>query len=78
LLPGAEVRISMDDKGRAQDNIFVERLWRSVKYEEIYSNTYATPREARQGHTRYLTFCNDERRRQALAYQTPSEVYAGI
>jgi len=77
LLLGAGVRISMDGKGRALDNIFVERLWRSVKYEEVYPNAYATPREARVGLARYLTFYNDERPHQALAYRTPAEVYAG-
>jgi putative transposase len=65
----------MDGKGRALDNIFVERLWRSVKYEEVYPNAYATPREARQRLMRYLTYYNDERPHQALNYQTPREVY---
>ena len=74
-LLAAGVQISMDGKGRALDNIFVERLWRSVKYEEIYPNAYATPREAQQGLTRYLTFYNDEWPHQALAYQTPAEAY---
>lgn len=78
LLLAAVVQISMDGKGRALDNIFVERLWRSVKYEEVYPNDYASPREARQGLTRYLTFYNDERPHQALAYRTPTEVYTGI
>ena len=50
------MQISMDGTGRALDNIFVERLWRSVKYEEVYPNAYATPREARHGLTCYLTF----------------------
>jgi putative transposase len=77
LLLGAGVHISMDGKGRALDNIFVERLWRSVKYEEVYPNAYASPREARAGLTRYLRFYNDERPHQALAYRTPAEVYAG-
>jgi putative transposase len=74
LLLGAGVRISMDGKGRALDNVLVERLWRSVKYEEVYPNAYATPREARQGLTRYLTFYNDTRPHQALGYRTPGEV----
>lgn len=78
LLLAAGVRISMDGKGRALDNVFVERLWRSVRYEEVYPNAYTTPREAREGLTRYLTFYNNERPHQALAYQTPDEVYAGI
>jgi putative transposase len=75
LLLAAKVRISMDGKGRALDNIFVERLWRSVKYEEVYPNAYASPRDARQGLARYLTFYNDERPHQALNYHTPAEVY---
>lgn len=76
-LLAAGVQISMDGKRRALDNIFVERLWRSVKYEEVYLNDYASPREARQGLARYLTFYNDERPHQALAYQTLAEVYRG-
>jgi putative transposase len=75
LLLAAGVQISMDGKGRALDNVFVERLWRSVKYEEVYPHDYATPREARAGLARYLTFYNDERPHQALEYRTPAEVY---
>jgi putative transposase len=75
LLLAADVQISMDGKGRALDNIFVERLWRSVKYEEVYPNDYASPREARAGLSRYLAFYNHERPHQALNYQTPAEVY---
>lgn len=71
------VRISMDGKGRALDNIFTERLWRSVKYEEVYLKGYETPREARVGLNRYLSFYNTERPHQALGYRTPQEVYAG-
>ena len=77
LLLAADVQISMDGKGRALDNIFVERLWRSVKYEEVYPNDYASPREARAGLTQYLAFYNQERPHQALKYQTPAEVYMG-
>jgi putative transposase len=75
LLLGAGVQISMDGNGRALDNILVERLWRSLKDEEVYPNAYATPRDARQGLARCLTFYNDERPHQALNYQTPAEVY---
>jgi putative transposase len=75
LLLAADVQISMDGKGRALDNIFVERLWRSVKYEEVYPNDYASPRDARAGLSRYLAFYNHERPHQALNYQTPAEVY---
>lgn len=74
-LEAAQVRISMDGKGRALDNIFTERLWRTVKYEEVYLADYAGPREARKGLTRYLEFYNHERPHQALAYRTPGEVY---
>jgi putative transposase len=75
LLLTAGVQISMDGKGRALDNIFVERLWRSVKYEEVYPHDYANPHEARAGLARYLAFYNHERPHQALTYQTPAEVY---
>lgn len=71
------VRISMDGKGRALDNIFTERLWRSVKYEEVYLKNYETPREARVGLNGYLNFYNTERPHQSLGYRTPREVYAG-
>ena len=77
ILEAAEVQISMDGRGRALDNIFTERLWRSVKYEEVYLNEYRSPRDARQGLTRYLAFYNTERLHQALGYRTPAEVYAG-
>jgi putative transposase len=69
------VRVSMDGKGRALGNVFTERLWRSVKYEEVYLNEYESPREARQGLTRYLAFYNRQRLHQALDYRTPAEVY---
>lgn len=70
------VQISMDGKGRALDNIFTERLWRSVKYEEVYLKSYETPREARWGLTDYFAFYNGRRPHQALGYRTPAEVYA--
>ena len=75
LLLDKEVRISMDGKGRALDNIFTERLWRSVKYEEVYLHDYATPRDARRGLAAYFLFYNDERLHQSLRYRTPSMVY---
>lgn len=75
LLTEANVQISMDGRGRALDNIFTERLWRTVKYEEVYLHDYANPRDARTGLTRYLTFYNQERPHQALNYRTPAEVY---
>lgn len=75
LLLGANIQISMDGRGRALDNIFVERLWRSVKYEEVYLHDYATPREARQGLMQYFQFYDHERPHQALDYRTPADVY---
>jgi len=69
------VRISMDGRGRALDNIFVERLWRSVKYEEIYLKDYASVPEAREGLGRYFDFYNQERLHQSLNYKTPESVY---
>lgn len=75
LLVGAGVRISMDGRGRALDNVFTERLWRSVKYEEVYLHDYRTPREARTGIADYLDFYNTERLHQALDYRTPADVY---
>jgi putative transposase len=65
----------MDGKGRALDNIFTERLWRSVKYEEGYLYDYASPRDGHQGITRYMARYNGHRPHQALAYQTPVSVY---
>ncbi len=77
LVEGAGVRISMDSKGRAFDNIFTERLWRTVKYEDVYIKGYTTPRETRVGLGSYLGFYNDQRVHQALAYRTPAEVHFG-
>lgn len=76
LVQAAGVRISMDGRGRALDNVFTERLWRTVKYEDVYLKDYETPREARHGITAYLAFYNTERRHQALGYRTPQEVHA--
>ena len=69
------VKISMDGKGRYADNIFVERLWRTVKYEEVYLKTYASAREARRELGAYFRFYNDQRPHQALGYRTPAEVF---
>jgi putative transposase len=69
------IAISMDGKGRCMDNIFVERLWRSLKYEEVYLNAYATVAEARTGIAAWLSFYNDERQHQSLGYRTPRRVY---
>ena len=70
-----EIRVSMDGKGRCFDNIFVERLWRSVKYEEVYLNDYQSVAEARTGLGKYFRLYNDERLHQSLAYLTPSAVH---
>jgi len=69
------VQISMDGRGRAMDNVFTERLWRSVKYEEVYLNDYATVGEARKGIGNYMDFYNQERPHQSLDYKTPAEMY---
>lgn len=73
----AEIRISMDGRGRALDNVFIERLWRSLKYEEIYLNGYDDVRELHRALVRYFRFYNEERTHQALGYKTPSEIYRG-
>ena len=69
------IRISMDGKGRCMDNIFIERLWRSVKYEEVYLNDYATTEELRKGLRKYFHFYNTERTHQTFNGATPLEVY---
>jgi putative transposase len=74
-LLGRKILISMDGKGRALDNIFVERLWRTVKYEEVYSKDYQTVKEARDSLSAYFEFYNTERPHQALGCRTPKEVY---
>jgi len=75
LLEQAGAAISMDGKGRVFDNIFVERLWRTVKVEEVYLHDYQTVAEARLGLGRYFDLYNFERPHQSLGYQTPAEVY---
>jgi putative transposase len=75
LLQAHQVQISMDGKGRALDNIFTERLWRTIKYEEVYLHDYASPREARLGLARYFEFYNQQRPHQALGYRTPAQLY---
>ena len=77
VLKGHGVQISMDGKGRWVDNVFVERLWRSVKYEDIYLKAYETPAELRAGLERYFRFYNAQRGHTALDRQTPDEVYFG-
>lgn len=77
LLRGSKVAISMDGKGRATDNAFTERFWRSLKYEEVYPNEYETPRAARAGIRGYVAFYNNERPHQSLCYRTPAQIYFG-
>ena len=72
------IKISMDGKGRFNDNIFVERLWRSLKYEEVYLDAYDTVQVARAGIARYIDFFNGERPHKALGYQTPASFYDGL
>jgi len=78
LLKQHGVKISMDGKGSYNDNLFVERLWRSVKYEEVYLKAYQDGRDARIGLGNYFRFYNTERPHQAFGYRTPAEVYTAI
>ena len=75
LLAAAGVQVSMDGRGRFVDNIFTERLWRTIKYEEVYLHEYTCPREAQRGLSRYLDFYNHERLHQALGYRAPADIY---
>ncbi len=77
VLKDHDVKISMDGKGRAMDNIFIERLWRSVKYEEIYVNEYKSVGQLRKALKKYFDFYNHERPHQSFDAQTPAEVYYG-
>ena len=72
------IRISMDGRGRVYDTIFVERLWRTVKYEEVYLKDYSDVRDVKAGLSSSFEFYNDERIHQALGYRTPGEIYCGI
>ena len=76
-LKNAEVQISMDGRGRAMDNIFIERLWRSVKYEEVYIKEYLSVQELRKSLDIYFNFYNTERSHSSLQQRTPAEVYLG-
>jgi putative transposase len=77
VLKTHQIRISMDGKGRWRDNVFVERLWRSVKYEEVYLHAYETATAARNGIARYMQFFNTRRPHTALDRRTPDTVYFG-
>lgn len=77
-LLGRGIKVSMDGKGRYTDNIFVERLWRTLKYEEVYLHAYGSVDEARAAIRHYLRFYNDERSHQTLGYQTPAAFYDGL
>lgn len=75
VLERHQIAISMDGKGRALDNVYVERLWRSLKYEDIYLNSYETLEELHEGVDRYFRFYNTERFHQALEYNTPEQMH---
>ena len=76
-LESAGIRISMDGRGRALDNVFVEPLWRTVKYEEVYLKDYETPRQATPALAKFFVQYNGQRQHQSLNYQTPAAVYFG-
>ena len=76
LLKEHDIRISTDDRGRALDNIFVERLWRSVKYECIYLDKYYSVKEVYESLREYFQFYSQERLHQSPDYKTPAEVYS--
>ena len=71
-----KIRISMDGRGRALDNVFIERLWRTVKYEDIYLRSYESPWELESGLDRYFDFYCHERMHSSLDYRTPAEIYS--
>jgi len=75
MLKDHAILISMEGKGRYMDNIFVERLWRSLKYEQVYLNAYATVAEAKAGIGAWLDFYNEERQHQSLGYRMPRQIY---
>ena len=74
ILESRGISISMDSRGRALDNIFIERLWRSLKYEEVYLNDYQSVKEARRGINSYMDFYNDGRLHQSLNYEKPIDI----
>ena len=78
VLITADIRVSMDGRGRWMDNVFIERLWRSVKYECIYLHAFETGSEARAGIGKWVDYYNTERPHSALRGRTPSEAHAGL
>jgi putative transposase len=74
-LAARQIAISMDGRGRCMDNIFIERLWRSLKYEEVYLKDYESVNTARDGIERYIRFYNQERLHQSLQYRTPATIW---
>ena len=76
-LESAGAAVSMDGRGRHLDNVFVERLWRTVKYEDVYLRGYEAAPDLRRGLSRYFRFSNEERPHQSLDYRTPREAYRG-
>ena len=78
MLLAQGVQVSMDGRGRCMDNVFVERLWRSIKYEEVYLKAYRNGTEARKGIGAYLAFYNQERPHQALGYRSPGQVFHAV
>lgn len=75
VLTDAGIRISMDGRGRWMDNVFIERLWRSIKYECVYLHAFETGSELRAGLSRWVRLCNERRPHSALAGRTPDEAY---
>ena len=75
VLERKEIQISLDGRGRCMDNIFTERFWRTVKYENVFLNDYADINEARQGLSEYFPFYNKKRKHQSLDYLTPAQIY---
>ena len=78
MLMAQGVQVSMDGRSRCMDNVFVERLWRSIKYEEVYLKAYQNGTEARKGIGAYLAFYNQERPHQALGYRSPGQVFQAV
>lgn len=74
-LEAKKIAVSMDGRGRCMDNIFIERLWRSLKYEEVYLKDYESVTEARAGIARYFRFYNHQRLHQSLDYRTPAAIH---